>query len=150
MNSAAGHLFDARLHFVSTLEYGYSMAEVVSGAQIPHEGVRFDVFFEGEIRGARVNGYVSGVDYVTLGPNGVSQLHVHARITTDDACHIALHAEGSSSRREGGSFADTRERVTLSTAADRYRWLNQLSAIAIGVADLQAGTIELSVMRTNA
>src|SRR4029450_12780523 len=93
------HLFDARLHFTGIVEYGYTLAQSAAGVPIPELGARFDVFFEGEIRGPRLNGQIKGVDYVSLSPDGVSSLHIHAHITTQDGCHIALHSDGVSRRR---------------------------------------------------
>jgi hypothetical protein len=146
MSAPGTHLFDARLHFISTIEYGFSRADLASGRPIPEEGVRFDMFFEGDIRGERINGRISGIDYVTLGPNGVSQLHVHGNISTDDGFQIAVHAQGQATRRPDGSLADTHEVLSFSTAIERYSWLNQVKATATGLANLETGMLDLSVV----
>jgi hypothetical protein len=146
MTAPRTHLFDAQLHFISTVEYGYSRADAAAGNPIPEEGVRFDMFFEGYVRGERINGRISGIDYVTLGPDGVSQLHVHGHIITDDGSPIAVHAQGHARRRPDSSLADTQETLSFSTAIERYSWLNHVQATATGLANLETGMLDLQVV----
>jgi len=145
MTAPRTHLFDARLHFISTVEYGYTRADVAVGKPIPEEGVRFDMFFEGYVRGEQINGRISGIDYVTLGPDGVSQLHVHGHIVTDDGSHVAVHAHGQARRRPDSVLADTQETLSFSTAIERYSWLNHVEATATGLANLETGMLDISV-----
>jgi len=140
------HLFDAHVQYTVNVEYGFSFAQSQAGEPIPDEGARFDVYFEGDIRGGRLQGKVTGVDYLALGPDRVARMHVHAHITTHDGCHIALHTEGLARRRPGSALADTHETITFATSAERYKWLNQVRAIGIGVANTRTGQLEVRVI----
>jgi hypothetical protein len=150
MNPLAGeptHLFDAIVQFTVEVEYGFSLAQSAAGEKIPENGARFDVYFEGEIRGERIRGTVTGVDYVTLRPDGVSLMHVHAHITTDDGCHIAVHSEGTARRRPNTAIADLQEVMSFATSADQYKWLNGLRGAGTGISNTANGTLNLKVVR---
>jgi hypothetical protein len=140
------HLFDALVQYTVNVEYGYSFAQSQAGEPIPEQGARFDVYFEGDIRGRRLQGKVTGVDYLALGPDRLARMHVHAHITTHDGCHIAVHTEGLARRRPGSPLADTHETLTFATSAEQYKWLNQVRATGIGVADTRTGRLELTVV----
>jgi hypothetical protein len=130
------------------VDYGFSFEQSMAGDPIPEQGARFDIFFEGEIRGERLQGKVAGVDYVTLGPDRVSRLHIHAHITTNDGCHIAAHAEGFARRRQGTTLVDVHEVISFSTSAEQYKWLNEVRAFSTGLADTRKGGEEASVMQS--
>jgi hypothetical protein len=144
--SETAHLFDALMQFTVNVEYGFSFAQSAAGEKIPEGGARFDVFFEGEIRGERVRGTVTGVDYVTLRPDGVSLMHVHAHISTHDGCHIAVHSEGTARRRPGTSVADMHETMSFATSADQYKWINRLRGTGVGIADTATGGMHVTVV----
>ena len=95
-----------------------------------------------------MQGKVSGVDYVTLGPDRVSRLHIHAHITTNDGCHIAVHAEGFARRRRGTHLVNVHETISFSTSAEQYRWLNRVRAFSAGLADTRKGGEEARVMQS--
>ena len=139
------HLFDVRLQFTGTVEYGYTLAQSAAGVPIPELGARFDVFFEGNVHGARLNGQIKGVDYVNLSPDGVSSLHIHAHITTHDGCHIAVHSDGIARRRKGSVLADLNESMSFATADEPYLWINRLRGSGTGIVDSQSGQIDMTV-----
>ena len=148
MNENSGgtpHLFDALVRFTGTVDYGYTMEHRAKGVPIPAQGARFDLFFDGKIVGERLQGTITGVDYVRLGSDGMAQLHVHAHITTHDGCHIAVHSEGIARRRAGSSIADMQETMSFATSADGYKWLNSLQGNATGVVDMHLGTMDINV-----
>jgi hypothetical protein len=140
------HLFDAQMRYTVNVEYGFSFAQSMNNEPIPEHGARFDVFFEGEILGERLQGKVHGVDYVSLGTDRVARLHIHAHIITTDGCHIAVHAEGVAKRRAGSPMADFQETLSFATSSERYKWLNHVRAFGSGTADTQAGISEVRVM----
>lgn len=138
-------LFDAQMHFTGNVAYGFSMDRVIAGEPLPSQGVRFDVTFEGRIEGSRLNGTITGIDYVSLSAAGVTGLYIRGRITTDDGHNIALVAEGEAAPRPGSALADLRETLFFSTAAPGYEWLNELQAEGAGVVDSATGEIQLKV-----
>jgi hypothetical protein len=147
-SNTPAHLFDASLNYRVNVEYGFSFDQSMAGEPIPPEGARFDVYFEGDIRGERLQGKVTGVDYVTLGPDRVAHLHVHAHITTNDGCHIAIHSEGFARRRAGSTLADTHETMTFATSDEQYKWINRVRAAGTGTSDTQNGRIEIRVVES--
>jgi hypothetical protein len=79
-------------HLTGETHFGIDLQSALSGAQaIPPEGVRVDVTFEGEFTGPKIKGTIAGTDYVLMRGDGVSRLHAHAVITTDDGERIAFH-----------------------------------------------------------
>ncbi len=60
-------LYEATVTFTGATEFGVSMEALSSGkVPPPPEGARFDVAFAGSLRGARLNGTVTGVDYLSV------------------------------------------------------------------------------------
>jgi acylphosphatase len=143
--AAREHLFDVYVHFTATVEYGFTLAQVVEGAPIPEGGARFDVYFEGEVSGPRLTGKVTGVDYVVLREDRTTTLHIHGHITTQDGAHIAFQAEGTTRRPMGALVADIEEQLSFSTAAESYRWLNRVTAVGSGTTDTVEGWVKLRV-----
>ena len=135
--SVGEHLYEVSVKFTGVSEFGVSMEALTAGkVPPPPEGARFDVAFEGNSRGPKLKGTVTGVDYLHVRADGRFQLHIHAEITTEDGAKIALFADGVAIPREGSSIADLRENVTLTTSAKAYSWVNQLQVWAIGTLDL--------------
>ncbi len=78
-------LYEAEIHFTKVVEYGVSIESISSGdIGDPLEGARFDQTFHGDLHGPRLNGTISGIDYLYVRADGRFQLHIHAQITTDD------------------------------------------------------------------
>jgi len=75
---------------------------MLSGAvDVPPQGARIDIAFEGPVVGQKLRGTVKGVDYVRIRPDGRGQLHIHAEITTEDGKKIALFADGVAIFKDG-------------------------------------------------
>ena len=78
-------LYEYTCSFTQVVEYGTSAEALFAGqTPPPSEGARVDVYFEGPIAGAKLNGTVKGVDYLHIRADGRAQLNIHAEITTDD------------------------------------------------------------------
>ncbi len=139
-------LYEMTVHFTKVTEYGVSRKAVRSGqVAIPPAGARFDVVFEGVMRGPKLKGTVAGVDYLHVRADGRTQVHVHAEITTDDGEKIAFFADGVSTPdpEQGTDVMQIRETVTLTTASPGYTWVNQLQVWAQGTVDRTKGELNV-------
>ena len=105
-------------------------------------GMKIDVPFDGTATSASWDGEwsVEGVDYVTIGADGVQQLEIRGRIS-DGKRTIAYRAVGRGTN-EGGP----QELLTFETADEELSWLN--SAIAVAHGTITDGTkLHLDVHR---
>ena len=133
----AGELiYEADIQFTETVGYGVSMAAITSGQMpLPLEGARFDQVFQGELHGPKLSGKMSGTDHLYVRADGLFQLHLHARVTTEDGVNIAFSSEGVSLQIEGEQAVQLRAAVSLFTSAETYKWLNRLQLWALGTLD---------------
>ncbi|HXV62251.1 MAG TPA: hypothetical protein VEK15_16240, partial [Vicinamibacteria bacterium] len=84
-------LYEYTVKITGMTEYGVSFEALMAGDTAPPpEGAKFDVAFEGESKGPRLKGNVTGVDYLQIRADGRFQLHIHGEITTHDGKKIAL------------------------------------------------------------
>jgi len=133
-------LYEYSVKITEIIEYGVSFQSLLArAAPPPPEGARFDGPFEGPVTGPKLRGRIVGVDYAQVRADGRFQLHIHARITTDDGQNIALFADGIALPREASTVAELRENVTLSTSSKRYAWVNALQVWATGTLDFAEG-----------
>ncbi len=140
----AEFIYDATVNFTEVTEYGVSMNQLLNGTVAPHAaGTRFDVAFQGEVRGPRLKGSIKGVDYLLVRADGRFELHIHAKITTDDGENISFFADGIAVVQEGTNLAQLRENVSFLTASPAYAWLNQLQGWAQGTVELEKGEIRV-------
>jgi hypothetical protein len=133
----AGELiYKADIQFTEMVEYGVSMGAISSGAiPIPLEGARFDQVFVGELKGPKLVGKISGMDHLYVRADGLFQLHLHARVITEDGVNISLSSQGVSQQIEGEEIAQLRAAVSLFSSSDSYKWLNHLQLCALGTMD---------------
>jgi hypothetical protein len=82
-------------------------------AEIPPQGARYDLAFQGPIVGQRRRGTIELTDYIHIRPVGRVQLHIQAEITTEDGKKIALYADGVAHFTEGPPVGDLRENMTV-------------------------------------
>jgi hypothetical protein len=137
-------LYEYSVTITEIIEYGVSFQSLNAGTALPPpEGARFDGPFEGSLTGPRLVGRIVGVDYVLMRADGRFQLHIHARITTDDGENIAFFADGVANPRQDSTVAELRENVTLSTSSKRYAWVNALQIWATGTLDFAEGVARL-------
>ena len=134
-------IYEADIRFIQTVEYGIGMEALSSGkVPIPLEGARFDQVFEGQLHGPKLRGKISGTDYLRIRADGLFQLHLHARVTTNDGANIAFSSEGVSLQVDGGKETQLRAAVSLCTTSETYRWVNKLQLWAMGILDPAKGT----------
>jgi len=133
----AGELvYEADIQFTAMVEYGVSMDAISSGKMpLPPEGARFDQVFEGVLHGPRLSGKMSGTDHLYVRADGLFQLHLHARVTTEDGVNISFSSEGVSLQIEGERTTQLRAAISLFTSAETYKWLNHLQLWALGTLD---------------
>lgn len=132
-------LYEARIDLTKVIEFGVSLDSLVSQQSTPPpEGARFDIEFNGEVKGARVAGTIAGVDYVHVRADGRFQLHIHGVIATTDGANIAMFADGVTSSGTEAHIQELRENVTLTTSSEAYSWVNPLQIWGIGTVNLQA------------
>lgn len=137
-------LYEYTVQFTQVVEYGSSAETVLSGqTPPPAEGARFDVYFEGPVTGAKLNGTVKGVDYLHIRADGRAQLNIHAEITTEDGKKIALAADGVAILQEGSPVFPLRENVTLTSNHPEYAWVNPLQVWAPGTVDVAKGEVRI-------
>ena len=133
----AGELiYEADIQFTGMVEFGVSMQALSSRKTAPPlEGARFDQTFQGELHGPKLRGKISGTDYLYVRADGRFQLHLHARVTTEDGANIALSSEGVSLQIEGERETQLRAAVSLFTSFEAYTWLNKLQLWVLGSLD---------------
>ncbi len=137
-------LYEYTMQFTQVVEYGVSAEALFAGqTPPPPEGARIDVYFEGPVTGARLNGTVTGVDYLHVRADGRVQLNIHAEITTEDGKKIALAADGVGLPQEGSTVFQLRENVTLTSNHPEYAWVNPLQIWAPGTVDVAKGEIRI-------
>ena len=89
-------IYEYTIQSTRATSYGVpALDALLSGAaDIPPQGARYDLAFQGPIVGPRLRGTVELTDYIHIRPDGRVQLHIHAEITTEDGKKIALYADG--------------------------------------------------------
>jgi hypothetical protein len=133
-------IYEAKILFTEEVDYGLSMADLTSGkVSIPLAGARFDQTFQGILHGPKVRGKITGMDYLTVRADGLFQLHLHGRITTEEGENISLASEGVSMQVEGEIETQLRSAVRLYTLSESYLWLNRLQLWSIGSLDPSKG-----------
>lgn len=139
------HLYDETAHITRITGYGISYQEFITGqVDVPPEGARFDIAFEGSIEGEKLNGKISAVDYAEVRADGRFQLDMHGEITIDDGEKIAYLADGIFVPPEDDTgIAQARYSVRLTTASSKYSWVNMLQIWAHGSVDVNKGEINV-------
>ena len=137
-------LYEAAVNFTDVVEYGVSLGALLAGkVAVPPAGARFDISIQGSLRGPRLSGTVVGVDYLHMRADGRAQLHIHAKITTEDGQAIAFFADGVALPQQGTSVFQLRENVSFITASPGYDWLNQLQGWGLGTVDPVKGEVSV-------
>ena len=137
-------IYEYELDVTEVTDYGLPLDAILSGqVQIPPQGVRIDVAFEGRAVG-RLAGTVRGVDYVRMRADGRVDLDIRATMATDSGHRIALSADGVAMPRAAEPVADLLENVTLSTASEEYGWVNTRQVWGVGTVDFAAGKIRIA------
>jgi hypothetical protein len=136
-------IYEYDLDITGVTDYGIPLDAILSGqVQIPPQGARVDVSFEGRARG-RLAGSVRGVDYARMRADGRVDLDVRATMETEAGHRIALSADGVAMPRAAEPVADLVENVTLSTAIGEYAWVNTRQIWGVGTVNFAAGKIHI-------
>jgi Protein of unknown function (DUF3237) len=137
-------LYQANIQFTGTVAYGTRLQDISSGkVAIPLTGARFDQTFVGELHGPKLQGEITGTDYLYVRPDGLFQLHLHARVYTQDRVHIAFSSTGVSLQSNNGDIAHIRSAVSLFTSSEAYLWVNNLHLCALGTLDISTGIAKI-------
>lgn len=141
MNGEKIYAYD--LNVTGLTDFGVTLPSIVSGEYpIPSQGARIDVAFEGRATG-RLAGRVSGVDHLRIRADGRMDLDIRAVLETEDGQRIALAADGVATPRGADPIADLYENVTLSTASEKYAWVNTRQIWGVGTVNLAEGRIHI-------
>ncbi len=135
-------LFDYDMNVTKAEDTGISLQQILSGTPIPKEGARIDVYFEGIISG-RVNGHISGIDYIDIRADGRMSLNIFARVETSDGAHIAVKATGVAISNGDGT-AQINENVQMITNAEKYVWVNTHQVWSVGTMNFMTSKLLLS------
>jgi hypothetical protein len=136
-------IYEYDVDVTGVTDSGVALQDILSGkAQVPPQGVRVDVAFDGRSAG-RLAGHVRGVDYAQARADGRISLDIRAVIETADGARIALSADGVASLRAGEPIADLYENVSLSTAAAAYAWINTRQVWGVGTVNFASGKIHI-------
>ena len=145
MNEAIAHLFDEQVHLTGVIEYGISWSDLIAGkVMIPPQGARFDISFEGTLKGEQINGQIRGVDFLEVRADGRFMLNIQATILTNDGESIALHEDGVLTPQQDTGKADLFLNMKFACHSEKYNWLNKTNAWAYGQVEMAKGEVVVS------
>lgn len=107
------------MSFVYLTTYKVTVTDKIDYGETP-VGHRQDVYFEGNLTGDLLSGTMRGIDYVTMRPDGVSEIGPRATMQTSDGALISVQISGYAF--PDGIIKDTY--VRFLTSDEKYRWLN--------------------------
>jgi hypothetical protein len=137
------HLFDEQINLTEIIEYGIQWEDLINGkVDIPRNGARFDISFEGTVNGPEITGTIKGTDYLEIRSDGKFILNIHARIITDDGETIAVKEDGISAPGDSG-VAHLNLNFHFYTASEKYQWLNTKQVWAVGEVDMVLGKVQV-------
>jgi predicted nucleic acid-binding Zn-ribbon protein len=143
ITSAVEHLFDEEIRLIGITEFGVSWDELVSGkAEIPTQGARFNIEFEGKVFGDSINGDIRGIDYLYVRSDGKFELNIQASILTDDGVMIHVQESGSSRIMYEG-IAQLNLTLNFSTSSPEYEWINTKQVWGVGLVDMIRGNVSM-------
>jgi hypothetical protein len=126
------------------VEYGASAeAVLMRTSPPPQEGARLDLYLEGPVIAGRLQGTVTGVDYLNVRADGRFELHIHGEITLEDEKKIALEAGGVAIPKGDSSILQLREHVHLTSNHLELAWVNTAEVWARGTVDVSTGQVHL-------
>ena len=127
--------------FTLTAEVGISAESVISGG--PAGSRTIANVLSGSFSGPRVKGTVvpPGGDWVYVRESGSVKLDVRLLLVTDDGASILMSYNGIGRTVDGE--LQLRTAPTFETGDERYAWLNDVQAVALGVSG--KGTVSYEV-----
>ena len=144
------HLFDEKIQLTGVTEFGVSLDEIIKGqSQLPPEGARFNIAFEGRVEGPEISGTKRGIDYLEVRPDGKLILRMQAVITTDDGENIAVYEDGINTLAGNGStVGELSLNMHMHTASPKYNWVNKIQVWCKGFVDMEKGKARVSAFRS--
>jgi hypothetical protein len=134
-------LFEEEVFLTGITEYGIDWEEVWNGVvTVPVQGARFDIAFEGKLKGAELCGTIRGVDFLEVRADGKFMVNIQATVITDDGEAIALKKDGVLTPSPDRA-AHLHLNVQLSTASVKYDWINSKQIWGIGEVNMNEGRI---------
>ena len=101
---------------------------------------------EGVLRGPKLNGQLHWANHARQREDGVWCPDAHGYVTTKDGAKIFMTMRGYNVRRaEPPALGSIVATCTFGTSDERYRWLNEVIAVAEGTRDAQANETRLRV-----
>jgi len=131
-------LFEETIRLTKCTEYGFSMNDLMQQKPIPAEGARFDINFEGDVTGKKINGKIIGTDYLEVRSDGRFFLTLHATIVTNDGVNIKVEETGNNKNGELKLF------MKFHTSNEKYAWLNHHDVVGNGFVDLKSGEAKVN------
>ena len=109
---------DLELTYLGHLEATVT-ADIVIGET--NQGLRHNVYYQGRFTGDRVDGYMSGIDYMAEQTGqGFSDVDSRAIIRTDDNAYISVEITGF--HYSDGVIVDSY--TSFSSGHENYEWMN--------------------------
>ncbi len=131
-------LFREDVMLTKVKEYGFSWQKFAEATDpIPPEGLKFDIHFEGEVSGEKIQGRIKGIDYLTVRADGRLLLDLHACISTNDGAQIYVKESGIN------AYGDLRLNMDFHTNDSRYSWINHQHVWGKGTVDFQTGKVKI-------
>jgi hypothetical protein len=109
----------------------------------PEEGARLDLHLEGSVIAGRLQGTVTGIDYLNVRADGRTELNVRGHITLEDGKRVALEAGGLAIPEGDSSVFQLREHVKLTSHHPELAWVNTTEVWARGTVDVATGEVHL-------
>lgn len=131
-------LFEENINLTGFKEYGFKMSDLIAGKPVPSEGARFDISFEGDVTGEKVNGRIVGIDYLEVRADGRFFLTLQATITTNDGVNIKVEEKGSNTNGDLKLF------MKFHTTDEKYSWLNHQNVVGTGFVNLESGEAKVN------
>ena len=137
-------IYECDFNITGVTDYGVTLDALLNGREkVPMQGARVDVAFEGDIKG-RITGKVrSGVEYLQLRADGRIDLDGRATVETEDGHRIAIRIEGVATLRANEPMLDLAANVRLTTAAQKYDWVNTRQIWGLATINLATGKIHV-------
>jgi hypothetical protein len=137
-------IYEYTPHVTGIIEYGASAdAVLMRTSPPPKEGARLDLYLEGPVIAGRLQGTVTGVDYLNMRADGRAELHIHGQITLKDGKKVALEAGGVAIPEGDSSIFQLREHVNLTSNDPALAWVNATEVWARGTVDVSTGQVHL-------
>jgi translation initiation factor IF-1 len=138
-------IYECDFDITGVTDYGVTLDAVLSGKEkVPLQGARFDVAFEGDIKGRLTGKVRRGVEYLRMRADGRTDLDGRATVETEDGHRIAMHIEGVATPRANEPIMDLVANVRLTTAAaPKYDWVNKRQIWGLATVNLATAKIHV-------